>query len=127
MMQPDGIKVDPPERVKFQRSLALIVLAPWPICVLLEVLGVLVLWWTPNWGNSPGWTYNVLLAVGCMPYFGSIALAILGEVLGLTAWRRTRTRLINLLLWVNPVLLLLHALLVGYIYYEIIILHPFIF
>ena len=115
------------DKIKFRQSFALFTLLPFPLCVLLEVLIGIIFWLIPNSGNAPGWIANVGEAVCCLPYLVSILLAIVGEILSLTAWRSSRTLWTNILIWLNPILIAIHVLVIGYIYYEIIYAHPFTF
>jgi hypothetical protein len=72
---------------KLQQTFAMFTLLPLSLCVLLEVLIGIAFWVIPNSGNGPGWILNVLDAICCGPYLGSILLAIIGEALFLTVWK----------------------------------------
>lgn len=113
--------------MKFQRSFALVTLLPYPLCVLLELLIGTAFWVIPNSGNAPGWILSVLEAICCTPYLGSILLAIIGEVLFLTAWRASRILWVNILMWLNPLLVGIHILVIGYIIIEFTYTNPFTF
>ena len=112
---------------RMQRPLALFTLIPFPLCVILEVLLATIFLIIPNAGNLPGWILEVLKALCCAPYLGSVLLAVAGEILGLTLWKSSRTVWIHILLWLNPILLGLHLILIGYIFYALTYTNPFTF
>ena len=115
------------EKGRLRQFLPLFTLLPLPACVLLEVLIGAAFWVIPNSGNAPGWILNVLEAVCCAPYLGAILLALIGEILFLSILRTWRTGWMKLLLWLNPLLIGLHILLIAWIFYELTYTNPFTF
>ncbi len=101
------------------QSFAVFTLLPFPLLFLLGVLIVVALLVTPNSGYAPGWIGSALEAIYCMPYLGSGLLAIIGIILSFTAWKTPRTLWINILIWINAILLGVQVLAACYLYYAI--------
>lgn len=115
------------DKNKPQQFLALFTLLPLPLCFLVEVLIGIAFWVIPNSGNAPGWILNVLEYVCCTPYLGSILLAIIGETLFLAFRKTRRTVWMNILMWINPILIGIHFLIIIYIFLELSYGNPFTF
>ena len=115
------------DKGRLQQFLPVFILVPLPVCVVLEVLIAGAFWVIPNVGNAPGWILNVLEAVCCTPYLGAILLAILGEILFLTVLKTWRTLWINILMWINPLLIGMHILIIAWIIFELTYANPFTF
>jgi len=115
------------DEIKPQTSIALITLLPLPLAVVLEVLIGTAFWLIPNSGNAPGWILTVLETICCAPYLASILLAIIGEILYFTVWKTYRKVWVTILIWINPLLIGLHLLILGYIFFELTYGNPFTF
>jgi len=115
------------DKRQLEQFLALFTLMPLPLCVLLEVLIGIAFLVIPNSGNAPGWILSAFETICCAPYLGAILLAIIGETLFLTLWKTRRTVWMNILMWINPILIGIHILIIGWIFFELAYRNPFTF
>ena len=115
------------DKSKLRQYLPLFTLLPLPVCVFIEVLIGSAFLVIPNVGSTPGWIANVLEAVCCGPYLLSILLAIIGEILFLTALKTWRTGWMKILMWINPILIGIHILIIAWIFLELTYSNPFTF
>jgi hypothetical protein len=115
------------DKSKLRQYLPWFTLLPLPVCVFMEVLIGSAFWIIPNSGNAPGWILNVLETVCCGPYLGAILLAIVAEILFLTALKTWRTGWMKIMMWINPILIGIHILLIAWIFLELTYANPFTF
>ncbi len=106
------------DKLTVQRVFAWVTLLPFPIWFLLGAL----LWTvfiamansSPNSGDALGWIAIAAAALYFPIYFILIFAAFLGVILSLTVLKKALTRFLNLLFWIDAVLVVVHVLFLAF-------------